>query len=168
MSNSAKPDKPAKTQPRVARAPVALADCGMARAIDMVGDRWVLLVLRELFYGVRRFDDLEADTGAPRAVLSQRLRSLVSNGLADRIPYKEEGSRTRYEYVLTPKGRDLGVVVAALTEWGDRHLRNDPAPVEFIDAAGGAALHLAFVAKSGKIVPNARVGVRVKAKTKKP
>lgn len=139
----------------------------MAKAAALIGDRWALLILRELFYGVTRFADIEADISAPRAVLSQRLRALVDAGLLERIPYKEEGARTRHEYALAPKARDLATVVAALTEWGDRHLREDAAPVEFVERATGTTLRLAFATASGRVVEPAGVTMRFKSATER-
>jgi len=96
--------------------------CSIARTLDLVGEKWSLLVLREVFSGVRRFDDLRRRTGAPRQVLSARLGSLVDAGLLRRHPYREPGQRTRYEYRLTEAGMDLYPVLVALLRWGDRYL----------------------------------------------
>lgn len=162
MSNSAKiGDMP----PRAARAAIPVDQCGMARAVDIVGDRWTLLILRELFYGVRRFADFEADLGIPRAVLSQRLGSMVEVGLLEKAPYQEKGTRTRFEYHLTPMAADLMVMVAAMTEWGDRHLRDDPAPLEFFDKVSRKRVHAGFVTASGAAVPLEQVTARPRKTT---
>lgn len=91
----------------------------------MVGEKWTFLVLREVFRGVRRFDDIRAVTGAPRQILSGRLAALVDQGILRRHPYQEPGRRERHEYRLTDKGLDLYPVLLALLAWGDRHV---PAP----------------------------------------
>jgi DNA-binding HxlR family transcriptional regulator len=96
--------------------------CSIARTLELVGEKWSLLVLREVFSGVRRFDDLRRRTGAPRQVLSARLTTLVDAGVLRRHPYQEPGQRTRYEYRLTPAGMDLYPVLVSLLRWGDRYL----------------------------------------------
>jgi DNA-binding HxlR family transcriptional regulator len=104
------------------------ADCSIARAMDLLGERWTILVLRESFNGVRRFDDIQQNTGAPRQVLSARLAHLVEQGLLRRVPYQEPGQRQRYEYRLTDKGLDLYPVLVGLLQWGDKYLADDGAP----------------------------------------
>ena len=93
--------------------------CSIARTLELVGEKWSLLVLREVFSGVRRFDDLRRRTGAPRQVLSARLTTLVEAGVLRRHPYQEPGQRTRYEYRLTAAGMDLYPVLVSLMRWGD-------------------------------------------------
>ena len=95
--------------------------CAIARTLDVLRERWALLILRDAFNGVRRFDDLRRSTGAPRQVLSGRLAHLVDQGLLDRVPYQEPGQRIRHEYRLTASGRDLYPVFLAMFRWGDRH-----------------------------------------------
>jgi DNA-binding HxlR family transcriptional regulator len=93
--------------------------CSIARTIEVLGDRWTMLVLRDVFNGVRRFDDLSRHLGVARDVLTKRLAVLVDEGLVTRVPYREPGARTRYEYRLTLAGYDLRPVLLALMEWGD-------------------------------------------------
>lgn len=100
--------------------------CGIARTLDVVGDPWTPLVLREAFYGVRRFEDLQASLGIARSTLSDRLALLVEHGLLERRPYAAEP--VRHEYVLTEKGRDLLPVLLALLEFGNRWLADDAGP----------------------------------------
>jgi DNA-binding HxlR family transcriptional regulator len=96
--------------------------CSIARTLELVGEKWSLLVLREVFSGVRRFDDLRRRTGAPRQVLSARLTTLVDAGVLRRHPYQEPGQRTRDEYRLTAAGMDLYPVLVSLMRWGDEYL----------------------------------------------
>ena len=142
--------------PRVMRAPVPVDRCGMARASELIGDRWTLLVLREVFYGVVRFEDLRADVSAPRAVLSQRLQRLVRAGILQRRPYREQGRRTRYEYGLSDKGRELALVLLALMQWGDRHLRDDRPPLKLVDRETGETLEVTLATRTGRVVPLAK------------
>jgi len=93
-------------------------DCSVAQTLSVVGDRWTMLVLREAFMRTRRFEDLQARTGAPRPVLAERLKVLVDNGVLERRLYSERPDR--FEYRLTEKGRDLYPVVVSLLSWGDR------------------------------------------------
>jgi DNA-binding HxlR family transcriptional regulator len=96
------------------------ASCSVAAALSVVGDKWTLLVMREAFYGVRRYDDMLATVGCARNILSDRLRKLVEHGLLQRVPYQEEGRRERAEYRLTAMGMELFPVLIALMQWGDR------------------------------------------------
>lgn len=126
-------------------APVAVDDCGAARATEIVSDRWTFLIIREAFYGVSRYDDIRADIGIPRSVLTDRLKKLVAAGLLARKPYREGGARTRYGYHLTEKGRDLGLMIIALMQWGDKHLKNGEAALSLRDQRSGVPLKVALV-----------------------
>ncbi|GAB3958702.1 winged helix-turn-helix transcriptional regulator [Micromonospora vulcania] len=97
-------------------------NCTITRAMEILGERWTLVVLREVFTGVRRFDDMRVRTGMPRQVLTNRLATLVEQGVLRREPYREPGSRLRHEYRLTEKGLDLWPVLVAVLGWGDRYL----------------------------------------------
>lgn len=103
-------------------------DCSIGRTLQLIGERWTILVLREAFRGTRRFDDIRAETGAPRQVLSARLATLVDHGLLRRVPYQLLGQRQRYEYRLTRKGIDLYPVLVALMQWGDKYLADPDGP----------------------------------------
>ncbi len=94
-------------------------NCSIARTLDIVGEKWTLLVLREAFYGLRRFDDFARALGCGRAVLSVRLHTLVEAALLKRVAYQQPGARSRFEYRLTEKGRDLFPALVALLQWGD-------------------------------------------------
>jgi DNA-binding HxlR family transcriptional regulator len=99
----------------------SIDNCTVQRALQVVGDRWSFVVLREVFNGVRRFDDMRARTAIPRQVLSDRLGRLVDEDLLRRHPYREAGQRARFEYRLTEKGFDLYPVLVALNTWGSRY-----------------------------------------------
>jgi DNA-binding HxlR family transcriptional regulator len=92
--------------------------CSVAQCLDVVGEWWSLLIVRDAFLGVTRFDDFQARLGISRNILTQRLSRLVDNGILDRVPYCEHPPRS--EYRLTAKGRDLWHVVTAMRQWGDR------------------------------------------------
>jgi DNA-binding HxlR family transcriptional regulator len=98
----------------------------VGRALELVGERWTLLILREAFFGVRRFGQLARNLSIPRPTLSSRLRMLVDAGLLERVPYSLEPER--YEYRLTDAGRDLFGAIVVLMRWGDEHLPNPSGP----------------------------------------
>jgi DNA-binding HxlR family transcriptional regulator len=98
----------------------------VGRALALVGERWTLLILREPFFGVRRFGQFAHNLGIPRPTLSSRLRALVDAGLFDRVPYARDPDR--YEYRLTAAGRDLFPAIVALMRWGDEHLAGSEGP----------------------------------------
>lgn len=95
-------------------------NCSIRRTLEVVGEKWTLLVLREAFYGVRRFADFHRALGCARNILSARLKTLVDEGILSQEPYREPGSRARFEYQLTAKGLELFPALVALMEWGDR------------------------------------------------
>src|SRR5690242_8619857 len=92
----------------------------VSRALDLVGERWSMLILREAFFGVRRYGQLARNIGVPRPTLSARLRKLVDTGLLERAQYAREPDR--FEYRLTAVGRDLFAAVVTLMQWGDKYL----------------------------------------------
>ncbi len=94
-------------------------DCGIARALEVFGERWTLLIVRDALYGVRRFRDFQAHLDIPKAVLSDRLNGLVEHGILERRPDPHHAGRSLYE--LTEAGRDLGPVLHAMVVWGDHH-----------------------------------------------
>ena len=102
-----------------------LENCSIKRALDVLGEKWTLLVLREAIYGVRRFDDFARALQCGRAVLSARLKTLTEAGILRRVEYRQGDQRARFEYHLDDKGRDLFTTIYALSQWGDRWM---PAP----------------------------------------
>ena len=101
--------------------------CSVARSLEVVGERWTLLILRDAFLGLRRFDEFQRSLGIARNVLNTRLRRLVDAGLLERRQYQERPER--YEYRLTEMGRDLWPTIVALMAWGDKHLADDGPPL---------------------------------------
>src|SRR5215475_13369432 len=98
--------------------------CSIARTLEVVGDRWTLLVIRDLVLGNHRFDQLLTSLGVASNVLTDRLKRLVDEGILERVRYSERPER--FEYLLTEKGRELGVPLVALMQWGDRHISDKP------------------------------------------
>ncbi len=101
--------------------------CSIAATLEIVGERWTLLIIRDAFLGVRRFDDFQRSLGVARNVLQSRLERLVAEGILERRPYQERPPR--YEYRLTAKGVDLWPVIVSLLQFGDRHVHPDAPPL---------------------------------------
>jgi len=135
--------------------------CSIAGALEAIGDRWAILILRDLSLGVRRYDDLQASTGIPTTTLAVRLKHLETTGLIEKRLYQERPPR--FEYVLTDKGGGLWKVTTALREWGDRwDASGHGAPtVELVDRKTGHELRLALVdPETGRKVPRSRARLR--------
>jgi DNA-binding HxlR family transcriptional regulator len=131
--------------------------CSVAGTLAVVGEKWSLLVLREAFLGVRRFADFQRVLGAPKAVLTERLNTLVDQGVLRRVPYQAQGERQRFEYRLTQKGIDLYPALVALMEWGDRYLaEGDDRPLALRHRDCGEFVHLALVCDAGHQLSGAR------------
>ena len=120
--------------------------CSIARALDIVGEKWALLAVREVFLGNRRFDEMIRRTGAPRDTLAARLRTLVGSGILERRQYSEHPAR--YEYRLTEAGRDLYPVIVTLMRWGDKHLAGEDGPPLVLEHHCGHRLEARLVCES--------------------
>jgi DNA-binding HxlR family transcriptional regulator len=105
--------------------------CSLARTVSVIGDRWTMLILRDCFLRVRRFEDFQERLGIGRGILAERLKNLVEAFVLTKVAYQE--NPTRYEYRLTPKGLDLHPVIMAMVHWGDMHM---------VDRKGRPALHI--------------------------
>jgi DNA-binding HxlR family transcriptional regulator len=99
-------------------------NCSIARALEVVGERWTLLIIRDAFLGRRRFDEFQESLGISRNVLAERLGRLVDEGILERVRYQERPAR--FEYRLTTKGRDLHLALTGLRQWGDEYLSEKP------------------------------------------
>jgi len=124
--------------------------CTIAQAMDVVGSRSAVLLLREAFYGTKRFDDFAVRVGISEAVAAARLRELVTLGLLEKRPYKTPGQRTRMEYELTDMGADFFPVLVSLMQWGDKWL--SPAGVEMIHHGCGQPVHAELSCDAGHLV----------------
>ena len=132
-------------------------NCAIGATVAMIGEKWTFLVLREAFNGVRRFDDMQRRTHAPRQVLSDRLGRLVRDGLLRKVPYQEQGQRSRHEYRLTSKGLDLYPVLVALMQWGDRYAVGSAGPQVLLRHRDcGEPLRMQMACDAGHIVESAR------------
>ncbi len=135
--------------------------CSIAGALELIGDRWAVLIIRDLSFGLSRYDELRASTDIPAATLAARLRHLTAAGLIERRIYQEKPPRDAYR--LTAKGRDLWMVMLALREWGDRWDASGfgAPPVVTVERDTGRPLRLALVdAETGVPVPPRRSELR--------
>ncbi|MEV0294400.1 helix-turn-helix domain-containing protein [Nocardia sp. NPDC050710] len=135
--------------------------CSIARAMDLIGTRSAILILREAYYGTRRFDGFAARVGITDAAASAQLRKLTEAGLLAKRPYREEGKRTRHEYVLTDMGRDLLPAVLALMQWGDSYLQPGPPPLLLVEESTGAPVRVEVRSASGTEITLEQLGVRL-------
>jgi DNA-binding HxlR family transcriptional regulator len=124
--------------------------CSIARTLALIGDRWTLLVLRDVANGVRRFDELAGHLGIARNVLAGRLARLADEGLVRRTAYREPGARERHEYRLSDAGRELMPILVAFMAWGDRHLAGPEGPPAVVRHAGcGAPIRVSLTCAEG-------------------
>ena len=128
--------------------------CSIARSLEIVGERWTLLILRDAFLGSRRFEEFQASLGIARNVLTDRLGRLVEEGVLERRPYQERPER--FEYHLTGKGLELWPVLAHLLQWGDRHYpgpHGPPRVLEHRECGGGVDDHLTCTSCGARLGP---------------
>jgi DNA-binding HxlR family transcriptional regulator len=129
------------------------SNCSVARTLEIVGEKWTILILREAIYGVTRFAEFQKVLGCPRNLLADRLRMLTEHGIFKTQPYKEPGDRARQQYVFTEKGGRLVPAVLALMQWGDEYLADAAGPAVHIDhRVCGHHVRLQMVCDAGHLV----------------
>src|SRR5262245_43042764 len=128
--------------------------CSIARTLEVVGDRWTLLVIRDVVLGVQRFDQLVTSLGVASNILTDRLDRLVAERILERVRYNDRPER--FEYHLTAKGRELGVALIALMQWGDRHVSDEP-PRLALRRSDRSPITARLVAGDGSFVPSGDV-----------
>ena len=128
--------------------------CSIIGTLDALGDTWSVLVLRQLFYGVHRFNEIQDGLGISRSVLADRLARLVDLEVVRAVPYKEPGTRSRNEYRLTRKGVALLPVMIALMEWGDEHVFDGDAAVVLRERTTGEHVRLELRTSAGPVAPS--------------
>lgn len=133
--------------------------CSIARALEVVGERWSLLIVRDALLGLKRFEQFQDSLGIARNVLANRLSRLVAAGVFERVPYQQRPER--FEYRLTPMGRQLSVPVLALMQWGDEHLAGPAGPPRLAQHAGcGGELRTGLICRQCQLpVPAEQVKV---------
>lgn len=110
-------------------------NCSIAQCLEVVGEWWTLLIVRDALFGVTRFDDFRSRLGIARNVLTQRLEHLVAQGVLEKTPYQD--NPVRYDYRLTDKGRSLWTILAAMRQWGDEWAAPDGPPIEAVHTGCG-------------------------------
>ena len=134
--------------------------CQVVRTLDIVGEKWSLLIIRNALRGQTRFSQIRDQLGIPSDILAARLATLVAAGVFEKRSYREKGSRERFSYHLTEAGRGLNLVIAAIIQWGDEFN-----PSQFglasvlVDSANHDTVQLAFIDQGGNPVPRARVRI---------
>lgn len=132
--------------------------CPIARTMSVLGQRWAVLIVREAMLGRSRFSEFRAQLGIAPEVLSSRLSELVTAGILEVAEYREPGDRTRSRYLLTDAGRDLVAVLAAVGQWGHKHMaREKSSGYRFIEAGSGEMVGLSFRRRDGAKVPSGHV-----------
>ncbi|WP_439679788.1 winged helix-turn-helix transcriptional regulator [Embleya sp. MST-111070] len=134
--------------------------CSLVKALEVVGTRSALLILREACYGTTRFSGFADRIGITDRAAAQQLRRLTEAGLLAKRPYREDGGRTRDEYVLTDMGRELFPVIVALMQWGDRYLQDGTAPLHYVDHETGVPVHVELRTETGDTLELEQVGIR--------
>lgn len=129
------------------------SNCSIARTLQVLGEKWTFLIIRESFYGATRFEQFHRVLQCPRNLLSERLALLVDEEIFERSEYREPGKRARHEYKMTDTGRELMYILLALQQWGDRH-KADPEgpPVIARHVECGKELHVTFACSDGHVV----------------
>ena len=142
------------------RHPTPEPRCQIARTLDIVGEKWSLLIVRDALRGLTRFSEFRDSLHAPTDILSARLARLVEAGILEKQVYREEGQRERASYHLTEAGWGLRVVIASMVQWNDRF---DPAPAGaasvVVDPGDGTPLDLAFVDSAGRVVAPEQIAI---------
>jgi DNA-binding HxlR family transcriptional regulator len=134
--------------------------CSIARALDVVGDKWTLLIVREAAKGSTRFSEIQEGLGIAKDVLGARLALLVDTGILSKQPYRDPTARTRDEYVLSERGHGLLTVLGALSDWGTAHRpAANPPYLNYVDATTGEGVSVQFVTATGRTVPTDNVRV---------
>ncbi|MEP2534359.1 helix-turn-helix domain-containing protein [Shimia sp.] len=133
----------------------------MALASELLMEKWTMLIIREAFYGVKRFDDIREDISIPRSVLTSRLKHLVAHGILERKQYQVEGARSRPGYVLTAKGRELSLTIFALMQWGDKHLKDGKPAIAISHRESKNPLKVALVEAGTDEVSLAEIDLKI-------
>lgn len=137
-------------------------NCSIAQTLDVVGDPWTLLIVRDALFGIKRFDDFRRSLDIPRATLTTRLDTLVEHGVLERLRYQDRPER--HEYIVTEKGRDLRRVMVSMLQWGDEWSALPKPPVTLIDVDTGDEIEPVYVdRRSGRPLSELNVTRRFNA-----
>lgn len=127
------------------------AFCPVTKAMQALGDKWTLLIMRECFWGFRRFDDFQNNLNISKSVLTKKLNQLIDQELLEKRSYKEEGQRTRYEYTFTQKGKDLTKIILSFLDWGNKYLVEEgETTIKVVDKSTKNDIEIDILDASGK------------------
>ena len=139
--------------------------CPIVKAINLIGDKWILLILRECFMGVRRFEELHVCLDVSKSVLTVKLNKMLVDGLLKKTRYQLVGQRSRFEYRLTEKGRDLRKIFIFLSKWGNEYLVEDGQETIFVvDKSSGTPVEMALINKFKHLLTNKDIVLRAEVK----
>ena len=132
--------------------------CSVAQCLEVVGEWWSMLIVRDAFLGVTRFDQFQERLGISRNILKQRLDNLTDHGVLEKVPYSDHPPR--HEYRLTAKGQDLWPIVTTMRQWGDKYAAPDGPPVQLVHEGCGTVFHAEMTCSNcGERVPAREVRV---------
>lgn len=125
--------------------------CPVTKAMRALGDKWTLLIMRECFWGFRRFDDFQNNLNISKSVLTKKLNQLIEQELLEKRSYKVAGQRTRYEYTFTQKGKDLTKIILSFLDWGNKYLVEEgETTIKVVDKTTKNDVHIDILDNSGK------------------
>lgn len=134
--------------------------CPIMKSVQEIGDRWVLMIMREAFLGCQKFDEFQENLNISKSVLATKLKKMVEMDLFEKVSYQNENQRKRYKYKFTKKGKDLSTIILALLEWGNHHLVQEDEPtIKAIDKDSQETVHLALVNQKGNLVNRKNVSL---------
>jgi DNA-binding HxlR family transcriptional regulator len=134
--------------------------CSVHRTLQVVGERWSMLIIREAFWGSTRFSEYRDTLGVSTDVLTDRLNTLVEHNVLTKQPYRANGSRERFSYQLTESGLELALVLGSMMQWGDRHRPTEHGPAAvLVTRDTGEPVRVAFVNSAGAVVPTDEIQV---------
>lgn len=140
---------------------INIESCGFAELAKVLGDKWILLIIRQVFYNTHKFEDIRLSIGIPRAVLTNRLKKLIELKILKRMPYKELGKRTRYDYHLEDAGKALFPMIYEGMVWGDKYLRKSNSSIKLLDKKTGLSVHRSFVNEKKTLIGQEQLEIKL-------
>ncbi|MFK7950091.1 MAG: winged helix-turn-helix transcriptional regulator [Saprospiraceae bacterium] len=139
--------------------------CPVTKAMRALGDKWTLLIMRECFWGFKRFDDFQNNLNISKSVLTKKLNQLIEQELLEKQSYKESGQRTRYEYTFTQKGKDLTKIILSFLDWGNKYLVNEgETTIKVVDKTTKNDVNIDILDSSGKRLKYRELEMRISKK----
>lgn len=134
--------------------------CPIMKSVQEIGDKWILMIIREAFLGCQKFDEFQQNLNISKSVLTTKLQKMLELGLFEKIPYQNENQRKRYKYKFTQKGKDLSTIILALLEWGNHHLVQEDEPtIKAIDKNTQETIQLSLVNPKGGLIDRKNISL---------